>query len=215
MKRILLTLSASCLLSFLYAQPELQGKELFHYVFPVFTEGTVKLKSGELQKVLLNYNTITEEMVYDQAGQKMALYQLETIDTVYIENRKFIPEGKVFFEMATSTPVALFIQHKTVIIPPGNNTGFGESQTAAITNIITIKNSGTLYQLKLPDDFKLISKTIYFLRKNDNYYIIKNTKDVQDRFTEKASLIKDFAKANKISFKNDDDVIKLVQFCNL
>ena len=62
----------------------------------------------------------------------MALDQLETIDTVYIQNRKFIPEGKVFYEVATNTPVALFIQHKSDIIPPGNNTGFGPCQASAI-----------------------------------------------------------------------------------
>lgn len=215
MRKVFLTLSVFYLFGSLAAQPEEPaGKELFHYVFPVFTEGTVKMKSGEMHKATLNYNTITEEMIFDQAGQKMALDQIETIDTVYIENKKFVPAGEVFYEMATNTPVALFIQHKSDVIPPGSNTGFGTSQTSAITNISTIKNSGSLYQLKLPDDFQLVSKTIYWLKKNNNYYVIKNTKDVQDRFPEKAGAIKDFAKANKISFKNEDDVVKLIRFSN-
>ena len=79
---------------------------------------------------------------------------------------------------------------------------------------MSIKNSGTLYQLKLPDDFQLKPKTVYWIRKNNNYYIIKSTKDVQDRFPEKADAIKDFAKANKITFKNEEDVVKLIRFCN-
>ena len=52
------------LFSSLYAQPELQGKELFHYVFPDFVQGTVKLKSGERHEAILEYNSITEEMIF-------------------------------------------------------------------------------------------------------------------------------------------------------
>ncbi len=214
MKQILLTLFVCCLFFSSFTQAELNGKELYNYVFPAFTEGVVKQKSGELNKALLNYNSLTEEMIFEQSGQKMALDKTETIDTVYIGNKKFIPVGKVFYEVATNTPVALFIQYKSTIIPPGNETGFGTSQTSAITNVNDLKNSGIAYKLKLPDDYKVTSKKIYWLKKNENYYVVKTTKNVQDLFPVKADAIKDYVKANKIDLKNDGDVIKLIQFCN-
>ena len=129
-----------CILSSLYAQPVVNGKELYHYVFPSFMEGTVRQKSGEVNKTLLNYNSLTEEMIFDQSGQKLALDRTENVDTVYILSRKFIPVGKSFYEMAVNAPpLALFIQHKSEVIPPGNETGFGVSHTSAIINVTDMK----------------------------------------------------------------------------
>ncbi|MBC7426045.1 MAG: hypothetical protein H7321_05870 [Bacteroidia bacterium] len=194
----------------------MRGKEFYHYVFPDFTEGTVKKKSGEIVKTLLNYNTITEEMIFQQAGTFRAFDNAERIDTVYIQNKKFVPAGMIFYEVATCTPVALFIRHQTEIVSPGNNTGFGTTQTAAISNLNSLHRSGDAYQLKLPDDFKLTSRTEYLLKKNGNYnYInVKNFKQVETVFSEKAALIKDYVKTNKLSFNKSEDVIKLILYCN-
>ena len=104
MKQIILTTSVICILSSLYAQPVVNGKKLYHYVFPSFMEGTVRQKSGEVNKALLNYNSLTEEMIFDQSGQKLALDRTENDDAVYILSRKFIPVGKSFYEMAVNAP---------------------------------------------------------------------------------------------------------------
>jgi len=213
-KFVLFAMYAVCITGFLRAQVQQPGTALYHYVFPTFIEGTVKQKSGEVNKALLNYNSLTEEMIFEQSGRQMALDKTENIDTVYIENKKFIPAGNVFYEVATPTPVALFIQHKSSVIPPGSNTGFGTSQTSAITSITDLKSAGRAYKLTLPDDYKLTSKTVYWLKKNNNYITIKNVKDVQDLFPDKSGAIKDFVKSSKINFKNSADVIKLIMFCN-
>ncbi|MEJ7829932.1 MAG: hypothetical protein WKF91_17115 [Segetibacter sp.] len=100
------------------------------------------------------------------------------------------------------------------IIPPGNNTGFGTTETSATSNLNNLIRSGGAYQLKLPDDYKLISKTEYWLKKNGNYINVKSFKQFEDVFPKKAPFIKDYVKANKLSFKKPDDVIKLVVYCN-
>ncbi len=214
MKQIILILFIVCYIFQVHAQTEKNRKEFSHYVFPNFNEGTVKKKSGEIIKTLLNYNTITEEMIFLQSGSYMALDKTESIDTVYIQNKTFIPAGKVFYEMATYTRVALFIQHRTEIIPPGSNTGFGTTETSAISNLNNIIRSGGAYQLKLPDDYKLRPKTEYWLKKTGNYINIKNFKQIETVFPQKAGLIKDFVKANKLSFNKPQDVIKLILYCN-
>ena len=181
-KQIILTISVICILSSLYAQPVVNGKELYHYVFPSFMEGTVRQKSGEVNKALLNYNSLTEEMIFDQSGQKLALDRTDNVDTVYILNRKFIPVGKSFHEMAVNAPLALFIQHKSEVIPSGNETGFDVSHTSAIINVTDLKRLGMAYQLKLPNDYNLESKIVFWLKKGNNYYIVNDMKDVQNFF---------------------------------
>jgi hypothetical protein len=212
MKSILFTLIFCFFISDLWAQDS--AHELSNYLFAQFNEGVVKQKSGEENKVSLNYNTITQEMIFENGAQKLALDKVENIDTVVILSRRFVPVGKVFYEVATTTPVALFIQYETTIIPPGSETGFGKSQAGAITNVSDLKSSGKLYQLKLPEDYALRSKTTYWLKKGDEYLSIKNAKDVKSIFTEKAASINDYLKTNRVNFKNTGDVIRLVQFCN-
>jgi len=214
MKHLLLILSAIIFYSSLFAQPVVNGKELYHYVFPSFVQGTVRQKSGEVNKALLNYNSLTEEMIFDQSGQKMALDKLEFIDTVYMENKRFILVGKVFYELAANTPIALFIQHKSEIIPPGSNTGFGTTHTSAATNVTDLKALGMAYQLRLPDDYILTSNKVFWLKKGNNYYVLKDLKDVQNLFVEKAGAIKEFVKVNKINFRNAEDLTRLILFSN-
>ena len=60
-----------------------------HYVFPKFLKANVKMKNGHRESKVMNYNMITEEMVYDQSGTMMALGGIGAIDTIYFETRKF------------------------------------------------------------------------------------------------------------------------------
>ena len=73
--------------------------ELSHYLFPEFTKGVVLMKTGVKNEALLNYNSLTEEMIFDNKGTKLALGQLDQVDTVYIQNRKFFPLNKKFVEI--------------------------------------------------------------------------------------------------------------------
>ena len=214
MKKTFSTVSAVFLCCIVFAQNGINGKELTQYLFEDFAEGKVLQKSGSVSAAKLNYNTLTQEMIFQNGDQNLALDQLENIDTVYLQNKKFIAVGHVFYEVATNTASPLFIQYITQVIPPGAETGFGKSQTTAIDNISDLKSSGKAYALKLPDDYKLNSKTMYWLKKNNAFVGANSVKDVQAVFPDKAAAISDFAKANKIKFKNPDDVIKLINFCN-
>ena len=39
-------------------------------------------------------------MIFEQAGTYMALDKIESIDSVSIQDKTFIPEGKVFYEVS-------------------------------------------------------------------------------------------------------------------
>ena len=189
-------------------------KEISHYVLPEFVKGKVLMKTGQTTEALLNYNTVTEEMIFMENNKPMALDRIQEIDTVFVNTKKFIPVDNVFYEMLTNTIVPLFIQHKSVFIPPGNETGFGTTQTSAVTNFNDMKSGGTFYRLKLPDEFKFNAKDAYWLKNNGKYYKVSSVQDVQNVFINKSKEVADFAKTNKIKFKNESDVIKLIEFCN-
>ena len=72
---------------------------LSHYLFPEFIQGEVRLKSGTITGSRLNYNALTEEMIFESNGKYLAIAKPESVDTIYIQGRKFIPEGKIFYEI--------------------------------------------------------------------------------------------------------------------
>src|SRR6478609_3440463 len=151
MKKLHLTIIC-CLLGYvIFAQGN--AKQLTQYLFKDFAEGSVLQKSGTVTKTTLNYNTLTQEMIFKQGDQFLALDKLYEIDTVFLKNKKFVPAGEVFYEVGTLTPISLFIQHASEIIPPGGETGYGKSQTSAITHVTDLKSSGRAYALSLPDDY--------------------------------------------------------------
>lgn len=186
-----------------------------HYLFNDFIQGQVKFKNGMGQGSKLNYNSFTEEMVFDKNGTKLALTNLETIDTVIIEGRKFVPVEKVFYEIPENSSAPVYIHHTCTITPKGQSSGYGgTSETSAITTGAMIYDkSGRIYELKLPDEYNIYPHTDYLFRKENKYYKISDSKSVIRLFPEKQGAIKEFVKANRTSFKKVADIQKLLIFC--
>jgi len=189
-------------------------REVQDYLFKDFAQGTVRKKTGELFQVPLNYNTLTEEMIFEKDGQKLALAQLQDIDTVYINERVFVPVGKVFYEKATNTARALYIEHKNDIIPPGKNIGYGTYQSGSVKTITNLSGTHRLYSLDVPMEYKFTNRTTYWLSNGGAFVALKNMRSVLSAFPEKSAAIKAFVKTNNISFAKDEAVIKLILFCN-
>ena len=143
------------------------------YLFPAFTMGKVKMKTGESYQVMMDYNTVTEEMIFEQKGTRMVLSNPEAIDTVYLQHITFVTDGKIFYEALVSAPISLFVQHKSRVDFAGTPVGYGTSQIAASNGVAAVRSlSGAQYNLEFPDkDYTLHPETQYWIRKNNiNFY---------------------------------------------
>ena len=60
-----------------YAQRPTNAVKLVQYVFDSFQPGTIKMKSGDTYKQSLNYNIITNEMIFDNNGKYAAIAGLD------------------------------------------------------------------------------------------------------------------------------------------
>jgi hypothetical protein len=197
----------------LTAQQEV--KLISHYLFPEFITGKILMTTGTLKESKLNYNSLTEEMIFQNNGTNLAIGNPELVDTIYILDRKFIHVKKVFYELLENLPVPLFVHYTCIVTPPGKNSGYGgTSQTSAITSTSTVFSSRGMYELKLPDDYTINPDSEYLLKKDNTYFRISNANQVIKCFPEKEAEIKDFIKNNKISFKKQEDIRNLVRFCN-
>lgn len=209
----------SCLLVFFVALTSAMGQTendtLTHYLFPEFSTGRILLKAGTSRESILNYNSLTEEMIFEYQGKYLAIANVESIDTVYIQNRKFISAGKLFYEIPVNLKVPLIIRHVCRVIPPGNSTAYGgTSETSAIREVNHLYASGQTYDMKLPADYKVIPSSQFFLLKEGLPVRISNIRQIIKCFPAKEVGIKKFVKDHGTDFAVLKDLVDLIIFCN-
>jgi hypothetical protein len=190
------------------------------YLFPEFTKGVVLQKGGATVEALLDYNTITQEMMFDQNGSKLVLDQADNIDTIFIANRKFIPARSVYFEKITETTVPLYVQYKGKAAKnsSGNIMTGGSNQIVSGFSGTKYKGSqgktNPMYEMQLPDGFQLKTEYYFWLQKGGDFYPASNLKSFVQFFPGKEAAIEAFAKENNISMNKKEDVVKLINFSN-
>jgi len=186
-----------------------------HYVFPTFHLATVKMKKGEPQKAMMNYNLVTEEMVFMQNDKVLALYQLNEIDTVYFDQRKFIPEGNKFMELLYNAPLSLYILHKRTLMSTGKTAAYGgKSQLSAVSSVESLTADGTIYRLKLPGEYVTSEASQFYTKDGKKLRRFANVNQLSKIFPAKASVIHTYVKENSIDFKNKTQVMALIKFLN-
>ena len=200
--------------------PEIQAQtdqfqNLPQYLFPEFSPGMVKMKVGNNLTTILNYNIVTGKMVFSQKDQVFDLVNPDMVDTVFLNSRKFIPVGKVFYEVIMEKPIALFIEHKGKVLEPGKPAAYGGTSQLSSSNYVTnLPNDASVYNIKLPDDYTVESDPVYWIFMNGNKYNFINERQFTKFFRGRETDIKEFVKKNRIKFDNPQDVKKLVSFCS-
>jgi hypothetical protein len=198
----------------LIAQTE-SGDRLSQYLFPDFTNGIVKMKTGAGHNLKMNYNTVTEKMVFEKDGKLMDMTNIESVDTIYLQKKVFVPVNHVFHEVLLNAPVSLFVQHKSSLIEPGSPSGYGgTSQTSSIKNISSIRVAGGTYNLELPSDYTVNPSPLFWVRKNNTLSGFSNKRQFLKIFSGESDKIEKFMEQNHIKVENQNDLIKLVNYCN-
>ena len=89
MRKYVLIIATAFICCNVFAQADKNVRQLTQYLFPEFTEGSVLQKSGTVTKTMLNYNTLTQEMVFKQGEQYLAFADPSSIDTVFLNNKNY------------------------------------------------------------------------------------------------------------------------------
>ena len=74
-----------------------QFKRIF--LFNDFVQAQVKFRNHSVSAVSLNYDASNKTMLFRQRGEMMEMTNPAQVDTIIIGKRKFVPEGKGFYEV--------------------------------------------------------------------------------------------------------------------
>jgi mRNA-degrading endonuclease HigB of HigAB toxin-antitoxin module len=211
--RNILLVACSCSWVFVNGQDNIQVTQLTHYIFDSFRKGKVLMKNGEENKQLLNYSVLNNEMVFDAGGGKyLAISQPEKVDTVFIEDRKFIPKDNAFFEVLAKGPVPLLLEYTCTVKEPGSDIGYGmKSTTSGANSLKSLMQSTGAFAMKLPDGYEIIPGYSYWLVKDGKLEKAGSAKQITSVFPDKKDALKDWVKKNNTDFKKREDIIALVE----
>ena len=202
-------------LVFSLSHAQQKDQEIAHYLFPEFTPGIILMKAGEKKQALLNYNSLTEEMIFENNGRKLAIApgEIARIDTVYINDRKFVPFNLQFVEFVFGSKWDLYVEHKCDVKQPGKPTGYGgTSQTAAVNSYSSFYSEGIVYELELPDGYETRPYTYYWLKKDGELHNFKSMRELKKFYKEKEELFKPYVKKNRVKYDNLESIIQLIEY---
>jgi hypothetical protein len=211
MKRLMILLVISFVLSVAYAQ--IKVVEVTHYLFPEFTKGVVLMKNGIKNETLLNYNSLTEEMIFENNGTKLAIGQPELVDTVFIKGRKFFLLNGKFVELINNSKYKLYAEHKCTVKDPGKPAAYGgTSQTSATSTYSSFFTGGQVYDLKLPEGYETKPFIDYWLVKDGEVSKFLSIRQLAKLFTEKDNLFKEFVKKHDVKYTDQSGIIALIKY---
>lgn len=211
MKRLVILLVISFAFNVAYAQVKVV--EVTHYLFPEFTKGVVLMKNGIKNETLLNYNSLTEEMIFENNGTKLAIGQPELVDTVYIKGRKFFLLNGKFVELINNSKYKLYAEHKCTIKDPGRPAAYGgTSQTSSATSYSSYFAGGQVYELKLPEGYETKPFVDYWLVKDGEVSKFLSIRQLAKLFNEKDNSFKEFVKKHDVKYTDQSGIIELIRY---
>jgi hypothetical protein len=173
------------------------------------------MKAGKDLTLLLNYNTVTEKMVFFQKEQVYDMLNQSSVDTIYLNESRFVPFGKVFYEVFPGNKVTLFIQHRGRLLSPPKPAAYGGTSEVSSSTYITRLDMGSeVYNMKLEDGLRVKYDPMYWVRISDNMVSFTGEKAFLKIFPDKESDIKQYIKANRLKFDKKEDLLKIIRFCN-
>lgn len=197
-----------------YSQSVKDSVQLRTLLFNHFIEGIVLMKSGAIEKAPLNYNTDNQSIVFINNDQYMTLTELETIDTIYIDDKKFVPVKETIYEVVTpSEDIPLFVSYTNKIRPivaTVDHNGGSKQAGAQVSNTV----SDTYVNRTFRGNYTVEFIRHFLLKKRYSFYKISNEKQVIKVFPESETAIRQFIAENQTNFSSLRDIANLVIFCN-
>ena len=192
------------------------------YLFQNFEDGVVIKKNGAFARGKLNYNLVVGQMQFiDPATEeRLALADIATVATVSISGRSFIPlsaRGE-FLEILVDGANSLGVKRRTITRTYGKEGAYGVIHTSAsIESVQTLPLSERPAEAFSVSNYQLISsQSLFYLVTNGKRKLIQNKKTILNAYPKSVRpQIDQYISDSNIDLRNEQELITLINFCNL
>lgn len=199
----------------LISNAQVKERELSHYIFKDFTQGFIFMKDGMTSRGALNYNSVTEEMLFKDKGKIKSIGkdEIELVDTVMINGRKFYPYKGKFLEIAyTKDGKELQVEHKCRVIEPPQPSAYGSTtETSSTKTYTSLMANGIFYDLTIPEGYRIVPYKYYWFKSGGKMEKIINIRQLEKLFKGEKERYKEYMKENTVNFNNEIEVTELVK----
>jgi len=193
-----------------------QEKNNKHYIFSEFTKGSVLMKDGTIYDRFLNYNSLTEEMLFKNKSQIMAMSVQDMVDTVYVSKRKFFRLNNDFFELIYKSRVELYVERKCKVVEQGAEGGYGQKSTnTAVHSVSNYRGNNIYHKLNLPNELKTNPYKYYWLKKGENVSRFNKLRQLLKLYPNKKAIFKKYIKEHSVKYRDEESVVGLIKFLEI
>ena len=190
----------------------ISGGKFSQFLYTDFTVGKVTLKTGKTDSLMLNYNTLTEKMMYLKDGILYDIVNPEIIDTIFLNQTKFVQKEFVFFEVFFDAPVSFYIQYKGKLLPSETRSVYG--LRSQIPNV-KIKSSFETSEGNFNLDHLVRIDLIYWVKIFGKMVRFTNKSEFLKLYPIRRQEMKQFIKQEQVQFDKPSDIKKLAKYFNI
>ena len=152
----------------------------------------INMKGNRFDLLNLNYNISTKKLESKVSKDSVFQYDLKDIDKVkYLSKVYKVYNEELFLQLFTSDSFEFLKSFQVVIQEPVSNP---LTQSSLTPRRYVYKNEYKIFRNGVVTDFKL------------------NKKSLLNLFPDKIDLIKNYANSNKLSFSEENDVVKIFNY---
>lgn len=177
-----------------------------------FIRGVVQLRDGRSGGMILNYNSLFEEMMFvDEKGDTVSVINPQDFNYFVLDKDTFCFDNVYLHKIGSFGNLQLAERNYFTLSDVKKKGILGASATSV--GIEEIRQTSGVIGIK-----NLVAQEVIYLKKNKQYYIsndgnsfkVATKNNIQKLAHEKQSLIKSYLKENTIDFNQREDLIRLL-----
>lgn len=201
----------SFLLFFVFISIQAQKKRAF--LLPDYASGTILMSNGSRATTWLNYDAANHHMMYKQKNEEMILLNTQSVDTIYVSARKFVPAGPLFLEVVPVAHGAVYVNWILKAHVKGSVGAYGQVVQTRVETVNTSYWTNKAYQSERKEEYEFSNNNEYWLFRNGKPVKCRNEKTLLKLFPGKEEAIRTFMKENGADFSNPKAVISVLDYC--
>ena len=186
------------------------------YRFPSFKRGVVTLRDGSMAAALMNFNIFLNEMQFiDPKGDTLVIAEPATIDSISIDSALFYYKKGYLQVVENQAAAKLVMKQKITFIPVKIGAYGTTSQSSAIDNYRSLMSPVFAHNnvLALNEDIIVKKETNYSIIYKKFREAAATRSGFQTAFPDHKKAIDDYISSEKIDFRKESDLKKLLLFC--
>ena len=172
------------------------------------------MRNGAHIDVPLNYDASNSDMLYIQNGKQKILLNTQDVDTIYIDNRRFIPINRAFLEICKLSNGLLSINWKLKEVFKGYRGAYGQIIQSHVESVNTNAfQPGTSYEQQRVDVTECKNKNQYWVVIDGISKKFSSKKSLFHLFPNHKKKIENYWTLNHCSFSKPTLIIRFVDYC--